>query len=77
MEAERNGNMWWECSECGGQFERSRAPALCCECGTAGVIFVPADIQDPISGVPETDNLRSAWLRAGLEQARAPVAAYV
>ena len=36
----------------------------------AGVIFVPVDIDDPITGDPEADGLRAAWLRAGLEQAR-------
>jgi hypothetical protein len=61
--------MWWECSECGGHVERARAPALCRECGTAGVIFVPVDIDDPIAGRPEADSLRTAWLRAGFEQA--------
>jgi hypothetical protein len=39
--------MWcatfWECSECGGRIECRRPPALCQECGTAGVIFVPLD----------------------------------
>lgn len=62
--------MWWECSECGGHRERSRAPALCRECGTAGVIFVPVDVEDPIAGDPDADSLRAVWLRAGLEQAR-------
>jgi hypothetical protein len=62
--------MWWECSECGGHVERSRAPALCSECGTAGVIFVAAEIDDPIFGDPEADSLRAVWLRAGLEQVR-------
>ena len=66
--------MWWECSECGGHIERSRAPAQCHECGTAGVIFVPADIADPIAGELDVDNLRAVWLRAGLEQARAALA---
>ena len=67
--------MWWECSECGGHVERSRAPVVCCECGTAGVIFVPVDIDDPIAGDPDADSLRAAWLRAGLEQARLTPAA--
>lgn len=62
--------MWWECSECGGQVERVRAPAVCRECGTAGVIFVPVDVDDPVTGDPEADSLRAVWLRAGLEQAR-------
>jgi hypothetical protein len=64
--------MWWECSECGGHIERSRAPAQCHECGTAGVIFVAVDIGDPIAGDPDADSLRAVWLRAGLEQARDP-----
>jgi hypothetical protein len=67
--------MWWECSECGGYVERSRAPVVCGECGRAGVIFVPVDIDDPIAGDPEADSLRAAWLRAGLEQARDALAA--
>jgi hypothetical protein len=48
---------------------------LCRECGTAGVIFVPVDIGDPIAGHPEADGLRAVWLRAGLEQARSTAAA--
>ncbi len=62
--------MWWECSECGGHVERVRAPAVCRECGTAGVIFVPVDVDDPVTGDSEADSLRAVWLRAGLEQAR-------
>ena len=56
--------MWWECSECGGCIERDRAPVLCRECGTAGVIFVQID------GDPDADSLREVWLRAGQEQAQ-------
>ena len=67
--------MWWECSECGGHIERPRAPVACRECGTAGVIFVPVDMNDPIVGDPEADSLRAVWLRAGLEQARSTLAA--
>jgi hypothetical protein len=67
--------MWWECSECGGCIARDRAPVQCRECGTAGVIFVPVDIDDPIAGDPEADSLRAVWLRAGLEQARSTLAA--
>ena len=68
--------MWWECSECGGGFvERNRAPALCRECGTAGVIFVPVDIDEPIVRDPEDDSLRAVWVRAGFEQTRAARAA--
>jgi hypothetical protein len=62
--------MWWECSECGGHVERSRAPLACCECGTAGVIFVPVQIDDPMIGDPAADSLRAVWLRSGLERAR-------
>ena len=67
--------MWWECSECGGYVERFRAPALCRECGTAGVIFVPAEVEDPTATDPDVDSLRTAWLRAGLEQDRPTLAA--
>ena len=63
--------MWWECSECGGHIERARAPSLCRECGTAGVIFVPADVDDPLIGDLDASCLRAVWLNAGLEQARA------
>jgi hypothetical protein len=66
--------MWWECSECGGHLERSRAPVVCGECGTAGVIFVPVDMSS-IAGAPEADSLRAIWLRAGFEQVRAKPAA--
>lgn len=61
--------MWWECSDCGEQVERARAPVVCGECGTAGVIFMPVDVDDPITGRPESDGLRAVWLRAGLEAA--------
>lgn len=61
--------MWWECSECGGQVERARAPALCRECGTAGVIFVRADDDDAVDR-PPPDGLLAEWLRFGLEQRR-------
>jgi hypothetical protein len=57
--------MWWECSECGSTVERPRRPVACRECGTAGVIFVPADEPGETASV---DDLRSAWLRAGLER---------
>ena len=62
--------MWWECSECGGPTARARAPVVCRECGTAGVIFVPAEVGDPLAGDPDADSLRTAWLRAGLQQTR-------
>jgi len=67
--------MWWECSECGHLVERPRAPVVCRECGTAGVIFVPAEVDDPLVGEPEADCLRAAWLQAGIEKARATLAA--
>lgn len=60
--------MFWECSECGGHVERPRAPVQCRECGTAGVIFVPVDFDETIGGDPASETLRTAWLRAGLEQ---------
>jgi hypothetical protein len=63
--------MWWECSECGGHVQRAPPPAVCPECGTAGIIFMPVDIDDPLAGEPDADSLRAIWLRAGLEEARA------
>jgi hypothetical protein len=63
--------MWWECSECGDQIERSPAPVHCDECGTAGAIFVPLDMSDPLLGGPDFESLREAWLRAGAEHGRA------
>jgi hypothetical protein len=65
--------MWWECSECGGQVESERSPVLCRECGTAGVIFVPVDVEDPFFGVPGANSLRDVWLRAGVDLARQEV----
>jgi hypothetical protein len=62
--------MWWECSECGGHVERTRAPVQCRECGTAGIIFVAAGVDEPMAGDPETDSLRAMWLRVGFEQSR-------
>jgi predicted amidophosphoribosyltransferase len=67
--------MWWECSDCGGHVERDRRPALCRECGTAGVIFVAAEVDNAIAGVPEADGLRDVWLRAGIERGE-PIAAW-
>ena len=67
--------MWWECSECGDHIERPRTPIVCRECGTAGAIFVPADLPDPMIGDPDADDLRAAWLRAGLERERRPALA--
>lgn len=56
--------MWWECSECGDQTEEVRAPVQCAACGTAGVLFCPAERD------LELDEFRSVWLREGLERAR-------
>jgi hypothetical protein len=61
--------MWWECSECGGYIECSRAPAVCCECGTAGVIFVLVDIDEATGCESDAGGLKAAWLRAGMAQA--------
>jgi len=55
--------------------EGVRSPFVCQECGTAGVIFVPVDTDDPISGHPQVGSMRSAWLRAGLKRARMGVGA--
>jgi len=66
--------MWWECSECGGQIERSRAPVVCSDCGTAGVIFVPIEMSDSLPGEPESEGLREVWLRAGLQLGAAAIA---
>lgn len=60
--------MWWECSECGGHLERARPPWVCPDCGTAGVIFVAADVPDPVTGDPEADSRRALWLRAGMSR---------
>ena len=63
--------MWWECSECGSHMEGERPPLVCGECGLAGIIFVPVEIEEPIAGDPDTDSLRAAWLRAGMERGQA------
>jgi hypothetical protein len=67
--------MWWECSECGGHSHGERAPVVCDECGTAGAIFVRAEADDSLGGNPDADSLRDVWLHAGLERARASLAA--
>lgn len=61
--------MRWECSECGGFTTRDRRPVRCGECGTAGVIFVEAEVanEDELEG----DDLRARWLQVGLDQASA------
>lgn len=33
---------------------------------------VPADLPDPMIGDPDADDLRAAWLRAGLQRERRP-----
>ena len=63
--------MGWECSECGTYVDDLDAPSICHECGTAGVIFVPVEVDDPMVGDPEADSLRAVWFRAGLERDRA------
>ena len=63
--------MWWECSECGENVERVRAPLVCHKCGTAGAIFVPVEIDDAMVGDPEADSLRAVWLEAGVQHAHA------
>ena len=65
--------MFWECSECGGQVERQRPPAVCKCCGMAGVLFVPAEMG--LETEPRYASLREAWLRAGLEYGRATLVA--
>lgn len=60
--------MTWECSECGALKDGpARMPVACGECGTAGVIFVPADEYDASTAAPE--GWRAAWLAAGLSAA--------
>ena len=57
--------MWWECSECGCQFERVQPLAVCDECGTAGAIFTlisPTNVEGP------DDDVMAAWTRAGFER---------
>jgi hypothetical protein len=63
--------MFWECSECEGRVEKTRAPLVCPWCGRAGVIFVPAELG--IEADPSSATLAEAWLRAGLEAADAAV----
>lgn len=60
--------MIWECSECGERVLRHRPAMVCSECGIAGVTFVRADETEPLH---EVDNLRAAWLRAGMERGSA------
>jgi hypothetical protein len=61
--------MTWECSECGALEARDRSPVRCGTCGTAGVIFVRAEVDSELEA--ETGGLRASWYRAGYESARA------
>jgi hypothetical protein len=61
--------MFWECSECGGRLERRRPPAVCKDCGIAGVLFVPAELG--LEAEPSYPSMREAWLRAGFDYGRA------
>jgi hypothetical protein len=63
--------MSWECSECGGYVGGSRPPDVCSECGTAGVIFAPVDIDEATGCGSDAGGLKAVWLRAGMEQAEA------
>jgi hypothetical protein len=58
--------MRWECSECGSRIERPHRPAYCRSCGTAGVIFVEAEVG--IDERTEEDNLLDFWLMRGVER---------
>jgi len=60
--------MWFECSECGSHVLRQSAPFVCPECGIAGAIFMPADPDEVVGYDSDGDGLRTAWLRAGVEQ---------
>jgi hypothetical protein len=57
--------MCWECSECGGQVERPRPPAVCRECGRPA-LFVRVD--EPGTGSLEGGALRTAWVSLGMER---------
>ncbi|MGE0872982.1 MAG: hypothetical protein AB7P03_30805 [Kofleriaceae bacterium] len=56
--------MSWECSECGEQLVCVRPPAVCRNCGTAGVTYVKSDDSELDR---EPSYLRAAWLRAGMQ----------
>jgi hypothetical protein len=43
----------------------------CRTCGTAGVIFVPSEVDSALE--LETGNLRASWYQAGYERAAAHV----
>jgi hypothetical protein len=61
--------MTWECSECGALKTTVPCPIRCETCGTAGVIFVPSEIEHELE--IETGNLLASWYQAGYEQAGA------
>jgi predicted amidophosphoribosyltransferase len=42
--------MWWECSECGAQVERLRAPEVCAECGRASIIVRADEVGEGNAG---------------------------
>lgn len=56
--------MWWECSECGCHFKRSRRLEVCDECGTAGAIFGRSSLGSLDS--PDDDAMLT-WTYAGFD----------
>ncbi len=58
--------MRWECSECSAHVERPRAPSLCRACGTAGAIFVEAEMG--IEGDPDADSILASWTQRGVDR---------
>ncbi len=63
MGSQKGTSTWWECSECGATVQASGAPEVCRECGMAGAVFEPAEIE-PVAGDPEADSLGAVRLRA-------------
>ncbi len=63
MGSQKGTSTWWECSECGATVQASTAPEVCRECGMAGAVFEPTEIE-PVAGDPEADSLHAARLRA-------------
>jgi hypothetical protein len=61
--------MLWECGECGERVVRRSAPLVCGECGMAGAGFVAAE--RGLEGATDADDLRDAWIRAGMMRASA------
>jgi predicted nucleic acid-binding Zn-ribbon protein len=59
--------MTWECSECGALHTRARSPIRCEACGTAGIIFVPSELESELD--LETGSLLGSWYLAGHERA--------